>query len=150
MLGTPKPTPRESIGKYARDLRNKLHNNFALMNHGLKLAHKNQIFYYDTGKTNTLFQEKDLVAVLFPKIKTGRSKKFAKTWAGPYVIVKKINDLNFQIKKVGKGKKLEIIHFNRMCKWPSARTFDSYEGDETYQEMPRRRKPSALDDHILN
>ena len=62
------------------------------------------------------FELHDLVWVLDTTVKKGLSKKFARKWTGPYKILAKINDVNYELQPVKKrGKKL-IMHVNRLQK----------------------------------
>ena len=50
-----------------------------------------------------------------PKSKRG-SKKLIKPWTGPYVILKKINDVIFKIQKNPKSN-AKIVHHDRLMKY---------------------------------
>ena len=72
----------------------------------------------------------------------GRTKKLAKLWKGPFVVVRVINDLNYEVKPVGKKKGHIIIHFNRMMRWPDQQVLsDNNVGDNSISESfnPVRR-----------
>jgi hypothetical protein len=45
-------------------------------------------------------------------IKPGLSKKFKKTWTGPYKVIAKLSELNYKI--MNQGNKTQIIHVNRL------------------------------------
>ena len=47
-----------------------------------------------------------------PAVKPGLSRKFHKYWSGPYKVIAKISDLNYEI--VDQNDKKQIIHVNRL------------------------------------
>ena len=59
------------------------------------------------------YKEQDLVLVHSPVVKTGQSTKLKSHWSGPYVITKKINDVNFIVQNSNNGKK-SIVHYDRI------------------------------------
>ena len=62
------------------------------------------------------------MGILFPKVKVGCTKKLYKPWKGPYVIVQKVNDLNYKVKLLNSAKSPFIVHINRMMHWPDKRS----------------------------
>ena len=48
-----------------------------------------------------------------PVLKTGQSTKLKSHWSGPYVLTKKINDINFIVQNFNNGKK-SIGHYDRI------------------------------------
>ena len=46
-------------------------------------------------------------------MKTGQSTKLKRHWSGPFVITKKINDVNFIVQNSNNGKK-SIVHYDRI------------------------------------
>lgn len=67
--------------------------------------------YYDTKTQNKVFEPGNLVLLYDPTVKRGRSKKLKKPWLGPYKVLKKINEVNYLIKK---GRKEYTTHVNRL------------------------------------
>ena len=53
--------------------------------------------YYDIGTTESKLEVGDAVWLYNPQRKKGLSPKLQKPWQGPYVIIKRINDLIYRI-----------------------------------------------------
>ena len=70
--------------------------------------------YYDS---HNLYSHKlgngDAVWLYNPRRKKGISPKLQRSWEGPYVIIKKINDLMYQI-QLGPRTKTKVVHRNRL------------------------------------
>ena len=60
--------------------------------------------------------ELHLVWVLDTTVKKGLSKKFARKWTGPYKILAKINEVNYELQPYKKLRKKLIMHLNRVQK----------------------------------
>ena len=50
---------------------------------------------------------------MFPIVKRGLTRKLARPWHGPYVIIKKLSDVVYRIKKED-GRKRLVVHFNSL------------------------------------
>jgi hypothetical protein len=53
------------------------------------------------------------VWVLHPHVPRGMSKKLRAPWRGPFVIVKKVGELNYHVKHVG-GRQVTNVHINKL------------------------------------
>ena len=69
---------------------------------------------YDTTAAEGGFQEGDKVWLHNPRRQKGYSPKLQRAWEGPYLIVKKINDVIYRISKIPNGKP-KVVHQNRLA-----------------------------------
>ena len=53
----------------------------------------------------------DKVLLFDESVRRGISKKLSSLWIGPYTIIKKLSDVNYNIQK---GKNKQTIHANRL------------------------------------
>ena len=121
-LGGEIQTPRGDIGEFAWELKKALHNSYALCNKHLRRAHSAQQTSYNRKQKAEIYEVNDHVGILFPQVKVGCTKKLYKPWKGPYVIIQKLNDLNYKVKLLNSTKSSFVVHINRMMHWPSKRT----------------------------
>ena len=76
-----------------------------------------------------------------PAMKAGLTRKFKKFWSGPYKVIRKISELNYEV--VSQDNRKQIVHINRLKKCynqslePQAKSEDSAEAAETENETPR-------------
>ncbi len=78
---------------------------------------------YDVHSAACIFNEGDQVWLYNPRKKQGRSLKLMRLWEGPYLDIKRLNDLVYRIQRqrVKKGK-LRVLYRNRL--W-------AYRGDQS-------------------
>lgn len=70
---------------------------------------------YDEKHRHLEFKEGDLVKVFTPIRKVGRSEKLLLRWFGPYKIVRKIGEVDYEIQKgPTKSSKKEVVHVSRI------------------------------------
>ena len=74
-------------------------------------AHRNKKFY-DRKAKERHFATNDLVYLFTPATKPGTTKKFRKYWSGPYMVLRKMSELNYEI--VSNDNKKQIVHVNRL------------------------------------
>ena len=74
------------------------------------LEHRRQNLIFDNKIYGPFYKEPDLMLVHSPVVITGQSTKLKSHWSGPYVIKKKINDVNFIVQKPYNGKKSIVYH----------------------------------------
>ena len=73
---------------------------------------------YDRTANPLDFKPGDLVWIYFPQIKVGGSRKFFNNYSGPYILLKKNNNVNFEVAHAHNNEKLKNqIHVNRMKKF---------------------------------
>ena len=59
------------------------------------------------------FKSGDEVYVFFPRYKPGQSPKFTSFWKGPYKVLRKFSDVNYEVDCGPRGRS-QIIHVDRM------------------------------------
>ena len=148
MFGKLEDSARGDIGKFAWDMKKRLHNSYELAREHLSKSHCRQKECFDRRQQFQEIKEGDQVGVFFPNLTTGRTKKLAKLWKGPYVVRRKINDLNYEVVHQNKSKNSRVIvHFNRLMKWPSGDrltdTSDSSEDEASREEMVCKLRRSS-------
>ena len=93
LTGRPEDEPIPQTSDYVLNLQERLEkvHNFARNN--LRLKSDKMKEYYDAKAQDDPLNEGDSVWLYNPKRKKGLTPKLMKPWQGPYIIVKKINDL---------------------------------------------------------
>jgi hypothetical protein len=67
---------------------------------------------YDRKAKLRKFQVKDLVYLYYPARKPDLTKKFYSPWSGPFVITRKISELNYEI--ADQNNRKQIVHWNHL------------------------------------
>ena len=101
------------VVKYMIDMRRKIDN---LMNKATENVAKSQTKMkenYDKTASARVFEPGDKVLLFLP---LGNSKLESK-WQGPFVILRKITDVNYEVMMPNKRKSKRIIHVNMMKLW---------------------------------
>ena len=68
---------------------------------------------YDKSRKEESYDIGDLVLVYIPAVKPGEMPKLSKMWKGPYLVLKKLSDLNYNIQRLKDGK-VTVVHITRM------------------------------------
>lgn len=76
----------------------------------LKIAKELSKEHYDKRLKPLILDPGEYVYVLRETIRSG-SKKFADQYDGPYEVVRRISDVNYEIKR---GKRNQILHINKL------------------------------------
>ena len=84
-----------------------------LAKENLATSQQRQKRWYDQKAKKTSFEVGDKVLVLLP---TYTSKLLAQ-WQGPFVITRKIGDVDYEVELSGRRKNLKILHVNMLRKW---------------------------------
>ena len=79
---------------------------------GNKKSHQRNKRYYDCKAKPRKFTIYELVYLYNPAKKPGLTRKFLKSWQGPYKVTEKLSDLNYEITDQY-GKK-RVVHINRL------------------------------------
>jgi hypothetical protein len=91
----------------------------------------------------------DLVYLYLPVIKPGLTKKFARKWAGPFKVTKKISDLNYEI--ISQKDKNQVVHINRLKKAYNQNLLKPKQEQETVKKPPKqsaKRSDQSEDDEL--
>lgn len=79
----------------------------------LPSAQDRQARYHRTV-TSAQYAEGDHVMLHDPATRQGPAYKLARTWTGPYVVQRKVGNVNFRIAKVGDSGSGTVVHYNRL------------------------------------
>ena len=111
----------ESVVSYVLTIQERLAQLRDMVHDNLQNAQANQKEWYDRHARNRQFQPGDQVLVLLP---TSTNKLLAE-WRGPYPILRKVSDVNYEVKLTDGRKKKRILHVNMLREWhsPSAVAF---------------------------
>ncbi len=104
------PSNSRSEIQYVMDLWAKLHTLGQLSMENLLQAQDKQSRLYNRGARECQFTPGDKVLVLLP---TSSSKLLAK-WQGPFVVTRRIGDLDYEVKRRDRG---TIYHLNLLKRW---------------------------------
>jgi hypothetical protein len=84
---------------------------FEYVRGALKKCAERRKRYYDTSKQGKQYEEGELVWLYSPQRRKGKSPKLQRCWDGPFRIIRKINDILYQIRT---KKKLKVVHYNNL------------------------------------
>ncbi len=99
--------------QYVLDLRAKLHTLGRLSMENLLQAQDRQTRLYNRGTRLRQFTPGDKVLVLLP---TSSSKLLAK-WQGPFVVTRRVGELDYEVKRTDRGDACQIYHLNLLKRW---------------------------------
>ena len=74
---------------------------------------------YDSSANGTLLERRDPVWLHNPQRKKGKSPKLTRPWQGPYLVIKRINDVVYRIQLNPKSKP-KVVHRNRLWRYSGA------------------------------
>jgi len=112
MYGSPEPDESTST-EYASNLKNTLQHTYEIVCTKMQTELRREKEFYDEKVHGKSFEVDDLVWLHSSVVKKGKSKKFHCPWLGPYIIIKKISDSTYRIKKFPRGKRT-VVHFDRL------------------------------------
>jgi len=95
-------------------------------------SHQRNKRYYDRKAKPRQFTVNELVYLHNPATKPGLTRKFSKSWQGPYKVTKKLSDLNYEI--IDQYGKKHIVHVNRL-----KRTYSSEQWMPKSERKPARK-----------
>ncbi|XP_061882697.1 uncharacterized protein LOC133633908 isoform X2 [Entelurus aequoreus] len=144
------PSPSKKEIQYVMDLRVKLHKLGHLSHNNLLQAQKRQESLYNRGTHLRNFLPGEKVFVLLP---TSSSKLLAE-WQGPFVVSRQIGDVDYEVRRCGRGLATQIYHLNLLKRWIEAEPVSMVtaiaESEELGPEVPPSPRPFPLrcDDHL--
>ena len=86
----------------------------------LDKSHLNQKKNYDKKRSAIEFNVGDKIWLYTPKTKVGLSKKFHRHWDGPFIIVEKLNAINYKVKNMNNERNVMVVHISRMKLYSNA------------------------------
>ena len=97
------------------DVRTRMVQSVEMAHENLKDSQKNMKSWYDQKARDKAFVEGDEVLVLLPESKKSLEAK----WQGPFRVMRKVSDLNYEVDVGGSRKSLRTYHVNLLRKWKS-------------------------------
>lgn len=113
LMGRPVEEPTTLATDYAANLQRRLEQVHEFVRPQLKLTSDRMKERYDILQNAEPLEEGSAVWLYNPRKKKGLSPKFSRPWEGPYVVVKKVNDLVYRI-QLGRRTKPKVVHRNRL------------------------------------
>ena len=122
------------------NLKTSLRTAYKLVAKANKRSHQRNKDLHDRKAKARSFEVNDLVYLYPPVTKQGLSRKFRKSWNGPYQITKKISDINYEI--TSEANKTQVVHVNRLKQAHGQKM-----RNDQHKRKPRRNVPSRSADH---
>ena len=113
--GDPPSEQRQTPNDYVMTQKLKLDQAFKLARKNTRVAMQRYRDYDNANTTENTLQVGNRVWRQLQVKKKGRSSKLSPKWEGPYVIIKKITDVVFRLKREN-GRKRVVVHFNSFKK----------------------------------
>ena len=110
---TPDVAEDDGPETFAEKLEDRMQVAFEEVEVNLGLAHKRQKKLYDRRLHGDGFRVGDKVWLHSPVVKRGLSRKLVLPWTGPYVVEKKLSEVNYKIRSED-GRKSHVVHFDRL------------------------------------
>ena len=115
-IGRPSEEVPMYKSEYAQQLHSRMERIHSFAREHLQLKSDKMKEHYDSHASNSELQEGDAAWLHNPQRKKGISPKLSRPWQGPYVVIKKINDLVYWI-QLDPGLKPKVVHRNRLWKY---------------------------------
>ena len=137
-------SPSKNEVQYVLDLRAKLHTLGQLSRENLLQPQERQQRLYNRGARLRQFSPGDKVLVLLP---SSSSKLLAK-WQGPFVVTRRVGDVDYELAHSDRGGATQIYHLNLLKAWrevePVSLVTAIAERDELGPEVPKLANPASL------
>ena len=104
----------ESYGKYARSLREKLSKANEQARTFLNAAAKRQKDFYDAKSSLVKYKSGDRVWYLTATSQLNTAPKMRHPYEGPFLVVERINDLNYRIQLNARPNSQKIVHHDKL------------------------------------
>jgi len=105
-------------------------------------AHQRNKRFYDRKAKARHFEGNDLVYLYTPAMKAGLTRKFKKFWSGPYKVIRKISELNYET--VSQDNRKQIVHINRLKKCYNQSLWNPWKNQKTLKK-PQKQKTKRRD-----
>ena len=115
-FGRPEDEAPASTTAFAEELEKRLEHVHEFARRNLKVAIDKMKERYDSMAESTPLERGEPVWVYIPQRKKGISPKLMRPWKGPYVVVKRINDLVYRVQLTPRSKP-KVIHRNRLWRY---------------------------------
>ena len=120
VFGDPPRQEMESLGQYSQQLKDDLQEAHRITREHLKQAFQRQKDNYDVKLLVNKYKLGDAVWFLDESRKLHRCPKLQNIWQGPYLVIKKKSDLNYEIQINCKGKR-KVVHHNKLKPYPGSK-----------------------------
>jgi len=97
-LGLPSEEPL-STNAYAQHVRDLMAEAYSLVRSNTSKKAADMKCQYDRIVKLVVFKEGDQVMYYYPRKRKGRSPKWSRFYAGPYTVLKRVNDVNYTIRR---------------------------------------------------
>ena len=114
MIGVTSTQKESTVPDFVRSLNRSLKTVCSQVRESIRIAHQRNKARYDQHTTATSFSIGDQVWLFVPAVKTGRTKKLASLWRGPYTVTDKLSPVNYRIQLLGVPNKTLVVHHNRL------------------------------------
>jgi transposase InsO family protein len=109
IYGSPEDERTENLPQYVQDFQRSLEEVHEFAREHLTRNYYDMEKRYNANSNAYTLEEKSLVWLYNPRKKKGRTLKLTRPWEGPFVIVKKLNDLVYRIQR-NKQSKPKVVH----------------------------------------
>ncbi|XP_077962421.1 uncharacterized protein LOC144410313 isoform X1 [Gasterosteus aculeatus] len=109
------PSPHRTIIEHVDQMRTRMAQVWPVVREHLQQAQQAQARVYNRGAQVRAFQPGERVLVLVPSADC----KFLAKWQGPYEVVTRVNEANYQVRQPGRRRPLQLYHVNLLKKWQS-------------------------------
>lgn len=138
------PSTSKNEIQHVLDLRAKLHTLGQLSRENLLQAQERQQRLYNRGARLRQFTPGEKVLVLLP---SSSSKLLAK-WQGPFVVTRRVGDVDYEVVRSDRGGATQIYHLNLLKAWREAESVSLVssvsEREELGPEVPKSTNPASL------
>lgn len=110
MIGQPGNSEVKDELEYVRGLRERLEDAYDLAREQLQKSAVRQKRYYDVRANEQPYEPGDLVWTMNKSRRKGKSPKLQMRWLGPLVVLKRLNDVTYQVKM--NEKDVKVIHYD--------------------------------------
>ncbi|XP_061764252.1 uncharacterized protein K02A2.6-like [Nerophis ophidion] len=146
------PSPSKNEIQYVMDLRAKLHTLRHLSREDLLQAQERQQRLYNRGLQLRQFSPGEKVLVLLPT----SSSKLLIQWQGPFVVTRRVGDVDYEVRRSDLGGATQIYHLNLLKGWreaepePVSMVMGEAESEELGPKVPPSPRPFPLrcDNHL--
>jgi len=105
------PAMHYNIEDYAQELKERIRAANKIARENVKIEKEKAKKQYDKRTHIAKFRVGDQVLLYDETVRRGRAKKLEALWIGPYVIIKKLSDVTYAVKK---GRRTMQVHANRI------------------------------------
>ncbi|XP_061764264.1 uncharacterized protein LOC133557636 [Nerophis ophidion] len=144
------PSPSKNEIQYVMDSRAKLHTLGHLSRESLLQAQERQQRLYNGETQLRQFSPGEKVLVLLPT----SSSKLLVQWQGPFVVTRRVGDVDYEVRRSDQGGATKIYHLNLLKGWREAEPVSMVtavaESEELCLEVPPASQPFPLrcDNHL--